>query len=1289
MAQNFPFSGFLNYDDPDEVMPVIHNRDARNVVWKGTAPNLRAENVPGTREKTNPFLTNDNNNLTIGKYYDPIGKRLFVFNYRGDNKKAIYMYDTILGVWYRIVEQTVNADSDALSFTTSPIINIDIIYGDSTQGNILCYLDSLGVPKKINIERAIAGGYGTIKKSYLDVAKEPADIPPVCIYEIDPANTVNNLRKKLFKFKVRWVFDDQDKAVTSSQGEMPLPFHAFDQSVDTNPTYNCRVAIVYQTGPANVKKVELLAAVSLGTTFSDFFLITSLDKAVEGLADNDLGTYLFYNDKAYNYIDVEESNQLFDNVPQTAGAQTLLNGNVIAYGNIREGYPNLTNFSNGTSISSISPSETPYYAGDTFSRLVANQGGKSGFSTGNIHIVVRGIIISVGTFDTYTVYMTDGTTITYTLNPSDDAADVIEGLRVNAISKGYTIISVGGNDLVVSKAAVSLARSYITSAYTYNVLANTSFYAYDWLGKHGWGLVYFDEKERTNGVVYTQGFSVSSASYTEGDYANKPLFSASIYHAPPNWAYCYQWVRTKDLKKSKFQQWISDRTYKDLVAVAGQTRYAYISIESLNTFIAANPGSPLGYAFLPGDRVTFFKRYNGDGSTANLYSSTKDFEIISSVTNPVVNGETRVGQFLKIILPSTDGTFDFGDGFFTYFIEMYTPAQSVANGLNVYYEYGERYAIANPAASNRFHQGMLQNQSADYLTPATFQFEKGDFYARLRSVQTGNEFLFTVPEQTINGANGILVGINFISQTYPDSNITTQSQPFVGMPAFNPATDGRWFIRAINVTDFRVRGTIIINFTSAQAGSTWSVYLINRYSEKVYLVENFDASAAGTYSFSFDLVTTLEDDRFFLFALGSQVRNITFLSTNITFTIDKTIPQIMIDQNFSDYYPSAVNSNGRAFIYDPNAAQITFPTMYRWSLAYQSDTNINQANRFYPQNFDNVDRRYGAIQRMLNFGKILTFFQERRCGQTGIYQKFITDNDGGQQLVTTTSIITDNNIQYYAGDYGVGNQNDSVVQSGFVYYFVDPIKGVICRLSRDGITPLSEVYKIQTYAGAKVPQYLTSRNYAYGGVARITGAFNVRKDNTGEYLCVLQPWTYGSESFAGETMAFDEGRNHFTNPYDFAPEHIICAENTLYSFRNGRMYIHDVVTAGGMNKFYGIYYDPTITRVYNAGLIEKKSWLSLTEVASAVWDCPVINTNNMSYGSTPQLSNLIVQDFENIESNFSASFLGDQNSIGGISDGDVLKGNLIKIKFRAPNATSLVTFSAVNLYFIDSPLTNR
>lgn len=1305
MVQNFPFSGFLNYDDPDEVMPSIHHKDALNVVFKGVQPNLRAENLPGTRELVNPFLINDGANLTIGKYYDSVKKRVFFFNYRPDNKKAIYMLDTVLQVFYRVVEEGVNAETNSLGFTAAnPIIHANMIYGDATQGDILYYLNSFGVPKKINIDRAFSGGYGTIQSSFLDVAKQPADIIPCVAYENDSANTINNLRKKQFRFKIRWVFDDKDKPVTSSQSIMPLPFNGLNQEVDANPSLNCRIAIVYQTGPPNVKKIEIIASNSIGATMKDFYLVASLDKLVDGIPDNDISTFLFYNDRAYTSIDIDESIQLFDLVPLNAGAQVLLNGSVIDYGNITEGYPNLTNFSDGTNTSLISNIDVPYYYGNYYPLLVTTQGGLSGFGSGEIHIVVRGLFGSfVPPYDVYTVYFTDGTNISYNSASADDSAAIIEGLRVDAISKGFTIGFIGANDLYITKLNISLALSVISnSAYSWNSIQYQSFNAYDWNSKRAFGLVYFDQKGITNGAVYASGFSVQSNSYNEGPFgAFITKFNAYIYHQPPDWAYYVQWVRTSDLSKSSFVQWITDRTFKDVVAVAGLIKYAYVSIESLRVFVTNNQGSPLGYSFTPGDRIKFFKRFNPDGSTANLYGAIKDFEVVGSLVNPVINGAVKDGQFIKIILPSVDGAFDFGaSGFDNYFIELYTPAEPVSNNLNVYYEFGERYAIGDPTLPSRFHQGMLQNQT-NFVNPAIFEFFKGDDYARLRSIQTGNVFTWNIPNINANGFR-FIVPLTFAGSTYADPNITARSVPVAGVGnAFNPTTDGRWFLADGTITTFKIGGSFSINFPTARSGDSWRVISVNRFGDVSEIVPAFDASSAGTYTFPLTLffnsdgsirqTITLENDHIFILLEcinSTNDRQVSFLATNLTLTIDHVISQQCIDPNYSDYYLSAVNSNGRAFPYNENANQVTYPVMHRWSLAFQRDTNINKTNRFYPQNVDELVREYGAIKRMMFWDKALTFFQERKCGQTGVYGKFISDSDGNQQLITTDTIIATNNVQYYSGDFGVGNQPDSVVQSGFVYYFADPVKGKQLRLSRDGLTDLSETYKTQTWSSQNISKYLVNYNYAFGGVSRIVGAFNVRKDNVGEYLCVLQPGTLLSNSIDGQTMSFDETKNCFTSPYSYAPECIVCAENTLYSYRNGKMYVHDQTAPGTMNKFYGMSYDSTLVRVFNSGLIEKKSWMSLTEISNSIWDCPIIYTNVMSYGTTRQESNLVSQDFEDIESTYSAQFWGDVNSIGGLL-GESLKGNLIVIKLRSINPTSLATLTEINLYFTDSPYTNR
>lgn len=1273
-------AGAINIDDPVETIGKVFHRDARNVVFTGTPPNRRVESVPGNILVENNLLPATGTNKTIAQKYDPLTRRIYFLNYNSEGSHGIYLYNTIPGTFQRLIEVGVNTDGDPLEFTAESHSNLDIIYGDSAQGDILYFVDSSGRPSKININTALNGDYGDIQRSFLDVAKEPASIPPYVVYENDPDITISNLRKKLFRAKIRWVFDDQDKSVTSSQSEMAVPWDAFNQSTDTDPTKNCRLAIVYQTGPSNVKKVEILISNSLGTTMSDFYLVASLDKADLGIADNDIATFLFYNDKGYNNIDVEESDQLFDYVPTFTGSQTILNGNVLSYGDITEGYPNLA-----LTTDRVDGSRVAYYSGNFYIVLVANQDGEAGFQSGQIHIIIRGTSYdSPGTQNTYTVYMQDGSSISYTASLGDDVASIIEGLRADAISEGYSIISVGDNDLVIQKTGISLQRAFISSDYQSNIALNTGWPVYDWTSKYGVGLVYFDQKGRTNGVVYTDRFSVQSFGYAEiSDITYIPEFVASIDSQPPEWAYYFQWVRTKNLSKINFIQWISDRTFKDTVALSGLVKYAYISIESLSEFIRNNTGTPLSYSFSSGDRIRFFKRYNSDGSAANVYVDGKDFELVGSVTNPTINGEVKTGLFVKMILPSVDGNFDFGvSGYDNYFIELYSPAQPVANDLNIYYEFGERYQVGDPGLSTRFHQGETQAQIVG-VQPAQYRWTKGDFYLKKRAIQTGNAFLYNIPSAEITGASIILMGINFVSQTYSDSNITTQNVGYVGQPVFDPFTDGRWFLKAVNSTNFRIKGTISMRFDTSQPGSVWNVYIQSKYGDKTYIVPDFDASAAGVYTFAVDSNITLENDNVFLLATSNNTRTINFLAVRLTFTIDHVITQYCIDPNFSDYFSSRANSNGRPFIFDENANTVNFPSMYRWSLDYQADTNINGTCRFKPLNFDNAERSYGAIKRMVARGKYLNIFQERRCGWTGIFQKFITDSDGNNQLVTTSNIITSNNVQYYEGNFGVGNQPTSVVSSGFVYYFIDPIRNKILRLSRDGITDLSETYKVQTWASANLSKYIDPGQYEFGGDQRVLGTFFMRPDNIGEYLLLVQ----GTSEIPGETFAFEERHNSFTGFYDIDCDAIVCGENILYAFRAGQLYKRS--TGNVYCNFFGVQYPASITLVFNDQEPIKRVLNALAYQSNATWAAPDlgdVETNTINSQTLQKQQSLIMdEDFDVLENpNRYAAFNRDGNSMDdteiAIWEGDYLTGNLVIVRLSITSNVFTYLFSPYITY---------
>ena len=287
----------------------------------------------------------------------------------------------------------------------------------------------------------------------------------------------------------------------------------------------------------------------------------------------------------------------------------------------------------------------------------------------------------------------------------------------------------------------------------------------------------------------------------------------------------------------------------------------------------------------------------------------------------------------------------------------------------------------------------------------------------------------------------------------------------------------------------------------------------------------------------------------------------------------------------------------------------------------------------------------------------------------GVYGNFIKNQQGTSDLVVTDNIISINNVQYYEGEFGIGNQPTSLISSGNVDYFVDPVKGYFCRLSLDGVIPISETNKIQTFAGQNLPNYLNDYNYQYGGNASVVGAFNFAKDRPSEAIFMMQAGTNGTgQSIVGQSISFIEEGNKWASFYDFAGDGIVCCENQIYSFNNGVLYIHNNTT--NYCNYYGIQFQPSITLVKNDNPNVKKTWLSINEVSNVIWNCPSIYTEMFSYGSTPQQSNLVDEDFAFLEGGYSANFLRDLNSIGGIIDGDSLKGTFIVLQLQVTNGSN-------------------
>jgi len=1253
-------SGYLNSDDSNETIGQTHHKMAMDVLWRGGQNGMTAIGMPGTI-LINAELPNGSNEC-IGRIYCEKRNFIYYFIWNSTGKHSIYRCILSGNIITAVVISGTNSDSDLLNFDRNyPISAISILYGDENSGDILFFNDSDGKPCLINVDKAIAGTYGTIKKSYLEVIKAPANQPPRVVYEDDASIIVNNLRRRLFLFRTRYVYVDKLKSVWSTISQMPLPINYQDSDIDKDPTKNCKIAIAIPTGENDVLEVEVAAMILpldkvSATENGGWFTIKVLNKEKDNIASNDLYVFRFFNDQSYTPCDAVETSQLQDLVPLKANAVALLNGNIPVYGGITEGY-NKTSVNGSVECGRTEENTTqpPYI-------FVVNQSGNSGFGTGNIHAVILGKPI-VG--DKFSI-VTSNENIEFTCTVST-TANVVNGLKAAALLAGFTIISFDSENLIIVKNGESLL---LVTGITSLIPISNSF-VYDRNSRYNIGIIYFDNNNRNIGTQTYNGLSISTMDYSENvGTPTIPIIAVEITSRPPIYARYYQIVRSSNLSKLWKLEWVSERTLKD-------KEYAYISIENLNRFIKDNPSSKhLAYDYSDGDRIRFIKRLSSGGT---IYTD-KDFSIQSVVFSPEINGKVTEGQFIKIKLPTTSITFDFGSqNFYNYFIEIYTPQKSTADGIDKYYEISERYGIGNAGTVNAFHQGQTQNQSADLLTNAVIRLSQGDFYYRKRDINTGGNlnYVITAGER---GAGRHTVGVDFVDRDFTDANITTGNSPLLNLSGWTPASDTRALIKmgaGAETTTFKAKGKITIDALYADA-FYW--YFEDNLGNKTY-INNLRAIKQGEETYEIDCAFTLSAGQHISF-IGFSVLDVTnskwYRETELKITIEKRYTVNVIDPNFSDYFQSVVNSNGRPSIVDIDAAQLKKGNLLRWGLNYLPNSNINQTNRFREINFDEVDLGKGDIMLLEVNEMQLRIYQQIGVGVKGIYGKFIQDGNGGNILTTTDDILSKNNIDYYAKLHGIGNHPLSFTRSKVASYFIDHRTGEQIRIDGEGINSISQQNKGAYYIKSIILPYNFNITSTSGVKARIIQFFDEYENQCG---CVLTGGMLADNKIDPHLFYFHEGRNAYSTFSVLEPEMIIAAAGKVYSWKNGSMYIHDNWDQNNVDRgYYGVPFYPSVTLVFNDKEAVRKKYLALgyQSESSKLWtsnNFGDINTNTINpQTGLRQISQLLTQDFEAEETMKTASFLYDVNSRNsqseGLLNGDFLGGNWLEIKL-----TSLISSS--------------
>lgn len=299
-----------------------------------------------------------------------------------DNQRGrvyFFLYDTADATDHRIMMFDKSTDEwetvfkdDYLNFNESYPVKADVLNKafnqDGVVQTVLYFTDNNNPPRKINVDRAIAGEYtdveidGVTQPSTLidldyalNTIKAPSKSSPKFVFEKDTDVNTNNFKSDSFQFSCQYIYRDGEESALSSYSNLATsPYLSnrglteFDEAVlDGNV---CVVTIPWDAN-FDQKYIDVSAVRLLARTGNSgsFFILDEFDpkedvtRDVAGSStlvyDSDTKAYRFYNDGYYSTVSSITSGKLYDNVPQKSQGQAVA-GSRLMYSNYTEGYEN-------------------------------------------------------------------------------------------------------------------------------------------------------------------------------------------------------------------------------------------------------------------------------------------------------------------------------------------------------------------------------------------------------------------------------------------------------------------------------------------------------------------------------------------------------------------------------------------------------------------------------------------------------------------------------------------------------------------------------------------------------------------------------------------------------------------------------------------------------------------------------------------------------------------------------------------------------------------------------------
>ena len=1024
--------GKMNKDLDERLVPEGEYRDAKNIrVGVSTGSDVGAvENVLSNEQKS--FFGLGENPVVIGSTSVEYTNCIYWFVV-SDYASYVLEYNITTDLQRIILQDSRPAPDNVLNFSSfNRINNVDAVIDTDSDKVFLFWTDNSNPPRKIEINRAANYGLNNFFDEDISViVKPPLNRPEISLRSTNTADE-NYIKDKFLQFSYRFKYQDNEYSAISPFSEVAFEPYLFEYNygLNTNESmvnkYNI-VDIVINTGGPLVKEIELLYKES---GKSVLYVVENYSKEKLNWQDNIQVPVSFENKKISKILPESQIKRIFDAVPLKAQTQALI-GNRIVYGNYTE------NWDLKDDLGAIIKPEFEV-------NVLTNE------SPGNLYTTLK----SGRDYEVGVVYADEYGRTTTVLTSQKNSVFIP---NENSIFQSKLQVKLKTK----APAWASYYRFFLKeSRGDYDVVVPTRFYqdgAYVWIEllgsdvnkiKQGTRLVVkADTKGPVKGYVETEVLELKQqpVNFLEPDPTIAELEQKSgLYYK----------IRPKgfvfSLSDVKVYDWLANDSSQDkLEDVIGSTS-AYlgdvIPYVSTETSLAGNTVTASGNFSNSndirfqieidsvGDGITTYDEFTATYTEGGVSTQLGPFSITGSSQSLAfgvsVNFSSRSGHRIgdywtlsgKAKSPNGFGT-DGARKSYAIF-KQDDGDEAISAGAVIEIEYAESkkssdysYAFTQSYIASRNYANLEEWYYGDNISGFGSDVDDAQVFFRRGNVTKNNSadtYKFSV------ASNGVMCML--IRSTARQDNELNANQ--------------RVFTTAL--LEIRQSTNLPIFETASEEIDSDIFYEVG----KTYEVEApYHAGKSGdvSQSFSQDAVITLDAYNAWAWGNGYESIKIKDLFNNNRFRLD-TRPNTFIE-------------NYRENI---RVASLTY------SGVYEQSTNYNSLNEFNLSNapFKDIDDALGNIQKLVSRDNDIIVFQQNKVSKLLFNKNILFNADGTGNVGQTNQVL--GTITPYAGDFGCGDNPESIVVFGNTIYFTDTSRGFVFRLGGDGLTPISQ-YGMSNY----------------------------------------------------------------------------------------------------------------------------------------------------------------------------------------------------------------------------------